>query len=117
MTSAVKPATMNAPSSAMTQPAPEAPGPLFSPAKGKENEGKPDEATTTFDFTAMRPLFEDLGKTFAASVDGLRAEFRNEVDQLGIKLKTVETAIETTPERTHTARPAATGNGYARTDC
>ncbi len=35
MTSAVKPATMNAPSSAMTRPAPEAPGPLFSPAKGK----------------------------------------------------------------------------------
>ncbi len=81
---------------------------------------KPDsDQTVAFDFSQMKPLFEQMGQTFATSIDGLRSEVRGEIDQLGVKLKKVEDTIEAAPAPTYTARPAANGaNGqYSRTDC
>lgn len=85
------------------------------PAEEPNNEDKPQ----AFDFAQMRPLFEELGQTFATSIDGLRGEFRGEIDGLGVKLKKLEDEREETPAPTHLARPAAAGaNGqYAVTDC
>lgn len=73
----------------------------------------------TFDFTGMRPLFEQLGETFNTAIGELRSEMRTEIDQLSVKLKSVETAIETTPDPNHNHRPPATGAGgaYTLTDC
>ena len=67
----------------------------------------------------MRPLFEELGQSFSTAIGGLRAEMREELDQLGVKLKAVETTIENTPDPNHTRRPPATGPGgaYTLTDC
>lgn len=76
-------------------------------------------APAAFDFTQMRPLFEELGQTFASSIDGLRTEMRTEIDGFGVKLKKLETEQEAAPAANHQARPAANGaNGhYAKTDC
>jgi Phage capsid scaffolding protein (GPO) serine peptidase. len=92
----------------------------FAPApKDPPQDQPPDDKPQAFDFAQMRPLFEDLGKTFATSIESLRSEFRGEIDQLGVKLKKLEADREETPSPKHLARPAAAGaNGqYAMTDC
>ena len=87
----------------------------------KVDEKKDDKQAdpATFDFTAMRSLFEQLGESFNTAIGELRGEMRTEIDQLSVKLKSVETAIETTPDPNHNRRPPATGanGGIALTDC
>lgn len=87
----------------------------------KTEEKKDDKQAdpATFDFTAMRPLFEELGTAFNTAVAELRTEMRTEIDQLSVKVKGVETAIETTPSPHHHSRPPATGpnGGMTLTDC
>lgn len=87
--------------------------------KEDEQQAAGAAAPAAFDFAQVRPMFEDLGKTFAAAIDGLRTEFRTESDAFGVKLQAVETKFEATPASTYSARPAAAGaNGNAtRTDC
>lgn len=91
----------------------------FTPPKTEGDPPKGDDKPAAFDFTQMRPLFEELGKTFAASIDGLRTEVRTEIDGFGVKLKKLETEQEAAPAANHLARPAANGaNGkFAQTDC
>jgi len=93
----------------------------FSPAKPAEDAPKEPAGSKppAFDFAEMRPLFEQLGQTFSASLDGLRTELRGEVDGLCVKLKKLEDAREATPAPGYTARPPANGsNGqYSKTDC
>lgn len=76
-------------------------------------------AASQFDFAQLRPLFEEMGKSLAASVDALRGEMRSEVDSLAVKLKKLEDVQEATPATGFRTRPQANGNGakYARTDC
>lgn len=62
-----------------------------------------------FDFNLMRPMFEDLGKAFATSIDGLRTEVRGELDTLGVKLKKIETEQEEAPAPNFRARPQGDG--------
>lgn len=85
-------------------------------------ESKPDDKTgepAAFNVTDLKPLFEQMGQTFAASIDGLRAEMREEIDSFAVKLKAVETTVETKPDNQHTRRPVAAGaNGsFAKTNC
>lgn len=77
-------------------------------------EDKPADKSAdpaTFDFTAMRPLFEQLGETFNTAIGELRGEMRTEIDQLIVKLKSVETVIEKTADPNHHHRPLSTGPG------
>ncbi|XAI96255.1 hypothetical protein [Microcystis phage Mae-JY29] len=87
----------------------------------KVDDKKDDKPTdpATFDFTAIRPLFEQLGESFNTAVAELGNELRTEIDQLSVKLKSVETVIETTADPNHNRRPPATGPGgaYTLTDC
>jgi hypothetical protein len=85
--------------------------------EAKATEASADAAA--LDFTAMRPLFEQLGESFSTAISELRGEMRTEIDQLGVKLKSVETVIETTADPNHNRRPPATGanGGIALTDC
>ena len=92
----------------------------FTMAAPKEGDPKLEEKpAAAFDFSQMRPLFEDLGKSFSASIEGLRSEFRAETDAQAVKLKALETTIEKTPDTNHARRPVAAGpNGkFAKTDC
>lgn len=90
--------------------------PAAAAAAAAPKEGEPAAAT---DFAQLRPLFEQLGQTFAASIGDLRTEIRGELDQFAVQLKAVENTAETTPAQQHTARPPAAGaNGENTvTDC
>lgn len=63
-----------------------------------------------FDFTALRGLMEEMGKTFAGSVDDLQAEFRTTSDELAVRLKKIEDAREEEPAPTFKQRPPSNGN-------
>ncbi len=84
----------------------------FAPKNEEKPEAKTEDkpAAATFDFSALRPLFEDLGKNFSASVDGLRGD----LDALAVKVKVLNDARESEPAPQFRARPlAAGGNGSA----
>ena len=87
-------------------------------AAGTEAGGEGDDAAA-LDFGQLRPLFEDLGKQFAASTAALQQEFRDAQDDLAVKVKAIETQLEGSTSQQHTQRPAAAGrNGkFAKTDC
>lgn len=94
----------------------------FTPAKTEEKPAAKEGETApaaAFNFAEMRPMFEELGQTFAASIGDLRNEMRGEIDQLGVKLKKIEGTVEATPAQQHKARPVSAGaNGqFAKTDC
>lgn len=80
---------------------------------------KPDDAPAAFKVEDLKPLFAELGSTFATSIEGLRTEFRGEADAQALRLRALEAKVEGTPDTKHTQRPAAAGaNGkYAVTDC
>ncbi|MBA4087356.1 MAG: hypothetical protein C0491_06100 [Novosphingobium sp.] len=84
----------------------------FAPKGEEKPEVKADDkkdAAAALDFTQLRPLFEDLGKTFATAVDSLRTEFRAEADALAVKLKKVEETQERTPDQNYRQRPISDG--------
>jgi hypothetical protein len=92
----------------------------FSPAPKPEIQAGPSGtsaggALQEFDFAALRPLFEQLGESFNAAI----GDVRGEIDQLGVKLKSVEATLEATPSHLHRARPPAIGlgGGQTLTDC
>lgn len=94
----------------------------FSGKSEEKQEPKADDkkdAAVAFDFTALRPLLDDMAKTFSTAVEGLRNEFRAEADVLAVKLKKVEETQERTPDQNYRQRPIANGNNgnYAKTDC
>lgn len=93
----------------------------FTQAKPNEPapEPKPDDQPAQFNVADMKPLFEQLGQTFATEIGTLRTEMREEVDRLSVKISQVEQGVEKTPANNHSARPVAAGPAgqYAKTDC
>jgi len=83
----------------------------FAPKTEPKADDKPktDPAAATLDFAAMKPLFEDLGKTLAASQEANRAEFNSQIDALTVQIKKLEAERENTPAATFRARPLAGG--------
>lgn len=83
----------------------------FSGKTEEKQEPKADDKkdAAAFDFTALRPLFDDMAKTFSTAVDGLRTEFRAEADALAVKLKKVEETQERTPDQNYRQRPISDG--------
>lgn len=86
------------------------------PKPASQTEAEPAGA---LDFAQLRPLFEEMGTQFAAQITALDAKIADAVDGFAVKLKAIESTVETTPADTYRARPAATGaNGdRAKTDC
>lgn len=85
----------------------------FSGKSEEKQEPKADDkkdAAVAFDFTALRPLLDDMAKTFSTAVEGLRNEFRAEADALAVKLKKVEETQERTPDQNYRQRPISDGN-------
>ncbi len=69
-----------------------------------------DPVSAALDFTQLRPLFEEVGTTFATAINDMRTEFRAEADALAVKLKKLEDTQEATPATTFQQRPRANGN-------
>jgi len=87
-----------------------------------KTDPKPAETpadTVALDFTQMRPLLEQMGESFNTAITELRGGMQAEIDQLSVKLKALETAVETTPNPNHHRRPPALGpgGGMTLTDC
>lgn len=82
--------------------------------KGGEGEG-----AAALDFTALRPLFEDMGQTFANQIGDLQTQLADQADQFAVQIKAIEDRFETTPAHQYQARPAAQGahGDQAMTDC
>lgn len=78
-----------------------------------------DKGPASLDFAQLRPLFDQLGDTFAAEVARLQARMDDQADQFTLRFKAIEDKFEATPPSTYTARPIAAGaNGDATvTDC
>lgn len=84
----------------------------FAPApKGDDKPQTPPEGQqpATLDFSALRPMFEEMGQSFASAVDGLRTEFRTEADTQALKIKKLEDAQEGTPAHNFQRRPISDG--------
>lgn len=88
-------------------------------ARSEDKPGTPpaDPATNpgtasagALDFTAIRPMFEELGQSFSTEVAAIRSEARSEIDALTLRFKKLEDERETTPAHFHQRRPAANGN-------
>jgi len=69
------------------------------------------ETPPTLDFGVLRPLFEQLGQTFATGMDGLRTEMRTEIDGLAVQLKKQQDEQEATPATNFRQRPQGNGGG------
>jgi hypothetical protein len=82
--------------------------------------GKPDDKTpAAFDFTMLKPLFEELTKGVTTEIGALRTELRNEVDGLAVQFKKLGDEQEKQPAQDYRQRPLSNGqNGkFAKTDC
>lgn len=86
----------------------------FSPAKPEDkNEPKLDDKPAPFDFSVMKPLFEELSNGIAKEMGAIRTEFRGEVDGLALQFKKLEGEQERTPAQDYHRRPKSDGNGGA----
>jgi Phage capsid scaffolding protein (GPO) serine peptidase. len=83
----------------------------FSPALAKQDPvAAVDPAQVqTFDFSQMRPLFEEMGTSFSKAIIDLRKEFRADSDALAVKLQQLEATQEKTPAHDYRARPRSDG--------
>jgi len=82
-------------------------GPASAPASAPASG---PASASALDFTAIRPMFEELGQSFSAEVSAIRSEARSEIDALTLRFKKLEDERETTPAHFHQRRPAANGN-------
>ncbi|KNH02607.1 Phage capsid scaffolding protein [Qipengyuania citrea LAMA 915] len=89
-------------------------------SKDGKPEAKPeDAAAAALDFSALRPLFEDMGRNFATQFGALQTQIAEQGDSFAVRVKAIEDRFETTPVTNYTARPAAAGahGNTAKTDC
>lgn len=82
----------------------------FSPAKTEpkpetQEAGPGDGQVTTFDFSQLRPMFEQFSGAIVTQMEGMRTEFRAESDALAVKLKKLSDQAEETPAPNFRTRP------------
>ena len=78
---------------------------------------KRDDEPAAFNITDLAPMLTELGQLCADEIGKLDARYREEIDQLSVKLTKIDKTIETTPAHEFKARPAATGKADELTDC
>lgn len=82
--------------------------------------GKVDDKTpAAFDFTLLKPMFEELAKGVTSEIGALRTELRTEVDGLALQFKKLGEEQEQKPAHEYRQRPRSDGpNGkFTKTDC
>ena len=65
----------------------------------------------------LRLVGNDSKINISDEIGKLDARYREEIDQLSVKLTKIDKTIETTPAHEFKARPAATGKADELTDC
>lgn len=93
----------------------------FSSAPAKTEAEDPAPAApaapaAAFDFTQLRPMFEEFGAGLAKEFAGLRTEFRAEADALAVKVQKLEAEQENTPGQAYRARSRSDGAAAAYAD-
>lgn len=78
-----------------------------------------DKGAASFDFSALKPLFEELTKGVTSEIGAIRTELRNEVDGLALQFKKLADEQEQRPAHDYRQRPLSNGsNGkFTKTDC
>lgn len=78
---------------------------------------KPEDKTApSFDFSAFKPLFEELTKGVTSEIGAIRTELRNEVDGLALQFKKLSDEQEEKPATTYHRRPPSDGKSPAYKD-
>ena len=75
----------------------------------KPEPKKGDDEPDAFNIANLKPMLTELGQFCADEIGKLDARYREEIDQLSVKVKKLDDTIETTSANAYTARPAATG--------
>lgn len=73
------------------------------PATSEEKPAAP------FDFSVLKSMFEEFGKTITGEIGAVRNEMRTEVDGLTLQFKKLSDEKEDTPSQTYHRRPASDG--------
>lgn len=91
----------------------------LSPAKTEAEDpapAAPAAPAAAFDFTQLRPMFEEFGAGLAKEFAGLRTEFRAEADALAVKVQKLEAERENTPGHGYRVRSRSDGAAAAYAD-
>ncbi|MGW8201895.1 GPO family capsid scaffolding protein [Sphingomonas bisphenolicum] len=82
------------------------------PAKVEEKPAATTEEkpAATFDFSSLKSMFEEFGKSVTGEISTIRTELRTEVDGLALQLKKLSDDREETPARHYQRRPLSDGN-------
>lgn len=67
-------------------------------------------ATASLDFTALRPLLEDMGKTFSQAIEAGHAAMSSQIKTISDKVAKLEEVNQQTPPHAYSRRPLANGN-------
>lgn len=73
------------------------------PATSEEKPAAP------FEFSVLKSMFEEFGKTITGEVGAARKEFRDEIDSLTLQFKKLSDEREDTPSHSYHRRPASDG--------
>ena len=84
------------------------------PAKIEEKpETKEEKPAAPFDFSVLKSMFEEFGKSVTTEIGTIRNEFRSEVDGLTLKFKKMADEKEETPAHNYSRRPPSDGKSGA----
>lgn len=81
------------------------------PKEESKPDPKPDDAPQGFSVDTFKQVFAEFGKTINDAIVAQGNAFREEVDQIGVKLNKLTEEIETTAAPGQQERPLANGNG------
>lgn len=69
-----------------------------------------EKPAAAFDFSALKSMFEEFGKSVTGEISTIRTELRTEVDGLAVQFKKLSEHQEETPAHHYQRRPLSNGN-------
>jgi hypothetical protein len=88
------------------------PAPKVDPVDPPVDPAKP----ATFDFSALRPMFDEMVQTFSTTLENVRKEFREETDRIALQVKKQGEEQEHTPAGNFSRRTPAGGGSATNYD-
>ena len=72
-------------------------------------EPKDEKPAAPFDFSLLKSMFEEVGKSFSSEMSAMRTEVRAEMDGVALQLKAISDEREQTPAHNYQRRPKSDG--------